>query len=120
MRPKKRGRSIEGIRRSRTSSPPRSFIPTQCRKNGTDILSYPWHHPARRTGYEIMFIVQGKPREPAEIIKAVKDTRTGALATANDFLAQGMPFVTVIADGRVYTADEFALTLQNGEASKDG
>ena len=67
-----------------------------------------------------MFIVQGKPREPAEIIKAVKDTRTGALATANDFLAQGMPFVTVIADGRVYTADEFALTLQNGEAPKDG
>jgi hypothetical protein len=26
-----------------------------------------------------------------------------------------MPFVTVIANGRVYTAEEFALTLQNDE-----
>ncbi|MBR1279638.1 hypothetical protein [Bradyrhizobium sp. AUGA SZCCT0283] len=62
-----------------------------------------------------MFIVQGKPREPAGIIKVVKDTRREALATANDFFAQGMPFVTVIADGRVYAAEEFALTLQHGE-----
>ena len=62
-----------------------------------------------------MFIVQGKPREPAGIIKVVKDTRPEALASANEFIAQGLPFVTVIADGRVYTAEEFALTLQNGE-----
>ena len=62
-----------------------------------------------------MFIVQGKPREPAGIIKVVKDTRSEALASANEFIAQGLPFVTVIADGRVYTAEEFALTLQNGE-----
>jgi hypothetical protein len=37
------------------------------------------------------------------------------LASANEFIAQGLPFVTIIADGRVYTAEEFALTLQNGE-----
>ena len=62
-----------------------------------------------------MFIVQGKPREPEGIIKVVKETRSDALATANEFFKQGMPFVTVIADGRVYTAEEFARTLQNDE-----
>ena len=62
-----------------------------------------------------MFIVQGKPREPEGIIKVVKETRSDALATANEFFKQGMPFVTVIADGRVYTAEEFALTLQSEE-----
>ena len=62
-----------------------------------------------------MFIVQGKPREPEGIIKVVKETRSDALATANEFFKQGMPFVTVIADGRVYTAEEFALTLQSDE-----
>ena len=62
-----------------------------------------------------MFIVQAKPREPEGIIKVVKETRSDALATANEFFKQGMPFVTVIADGRVYTAEEFALTLQNDE-----
>ena len=67
-----------------------------------------------------MFIVQGKPREPAGIIKVVKATRPEALATANDFFKQGMPFVTVIADGRVYTAEEFALTLEDGEGRNEG
>ena len=65
-----------------------------------------------------MFIVQGKPREPAGIIKVVKETRPEALATANDFFAQGMPFVTIIADGRVYTAEEFALTLRDEDGSQ--
>jgi len=67
-----------------------------------------------------MFIVQGKPREPEGIIKVVKETRSDALATANEFFKQGMPFVTVIADGRVYTAEEFALTLQNDEDRNEG
>jgi hypothetical protein len=31
-----------------------------------------------------------------------------------------MPFVTVIADGRVYTAEEFALTLQNDGDCNEG
>ena len=67
-----------------------------------------------------MFIVQGKPREPEGIIKVVKETRSDALATANEFFKQGMPFVTVIADGRVYTAEEFARTLQNDEDRNEG
>ena len=58
---------------------------------------------------------RAKPREPAGILKVVKDTRAEALAIAIDFLAQGFPFVTVVADGRVYTAEEFALTVINGE-----
>jgi len=54
-----------------------------------------------------VFIVQAKPREPV--------TRKDAFATANNFLKQGFPFVTIVADGRVYTVDEFATTIVNGE-----
>jgi hypothetical protein len=62
----------------------------------------------------MMFIVQGKPREPEGIEKATADCREEALETASDFLNRGFPFVTVVADGRVYTVDEFAMTLING------
>jgi hypothetical protein len=57
--------------------------------------------------------VQGKPREAEGIVKVVKDTREGALRTARDFLDQGLPFVTIIGDGHVYTVEEFALTILN-------
>jgi hypothetical protein len=63
----------------------------------------------------MVFIVQGKPREPERIVKVAKDTREDALETASDFLNQGIPFVTIIADGRVYTVEEFAMTIINGE-----
>jgi hypothetical protein len=62
-----------------------------------------------------VFIVQGKPRQPAGAVKVVKETRKDAMETANDFLSQGIPFVTIIADGRIYTAEEFALTIINGD-----
>jgi hypothetical protein len=62
-----------------------------------------------------MFIVQGKSREPAGIVKVTKASRQEALETASDFQNQGLPFVTIIGDGRVYTAEEFALTLANGD-----
>jgi hypothetical protein len=42
------------------------------------------------------------------------------LETANDFLHQGFPFVTIVADGRVYTADEFALTINDGDGDAPG
>ena len=60
-----------------------------------------------------MFIVQGKPPEPEGIVKVVAKTRLEALRAANNLLKQGMVVVTVIADGRVYTAAEFARTLTN-------
>ena len=60
-----------------------------------------------------MFIVQAKPREPEGIVKVIRETREEALAAAKNFLDQGMPFVTIVADGRVYTAEEFALTVIN-------
>ena len=60
-----------------------------------------------------MFIVQGKPREPEGIVKVTKATRRDALKAASEFMDQGMPFVTILADGRVYTAEEFALTVIN-------
>ena len=63
----------------------------------------------------MVFIVQGKPREPKGIVKVTKATREDALEAANDFLNQGIPFVTIVADGRVYTAEEFALTITKGE-----
>jgi hypothetical protein len=60
-----------------------------------------------------MFIVQGKPREPEGIVRVTKATRREALEAAVKFQDEGMPFVTVVADGRVYTADEFAATVIN-------
>ena len=62
-----------------------------------------------------MFIVQGKPREPEGIVKVTRTTRKDALETANVFLKQGIPFVTIIADGRVYTVEEFAMSIINDE-----
>jgi hypothetical protein len=64
-------------------------------------------------GVQVVFIVQAKPREPEGIIKVTKASREEALQAANDFRHQGMPFVTIVADGRVF-ADEFALTFING------
>jgi hypothetical protein len=61
-----------------------------------------------------MFIVQGKSRAPAGILKVTKASREEAFETANEFLKQGLPFVTIIADGRVYTVDEFATTIEVG------
>ena len=58
-----------------------------------------------------MFIVQGKPREAAGIVKVIKENRHDALHAAKDFLDQGFPFVSIIGDGRVYTVEEFALTI---------
>jgi hypothetical protein len=63
-----------------------------------------------------VFIVQAKPRQPDGILKVIKATRAEAMQAANDFLNQGMPFVTVIADSRVYTVEQFALTIINRAA----
>jgi hypothetical protein len=61
-----------------------------------------------------MFIVQCKPRAPGDVVRVTTDTRKAALEAANDFMNQGMTFVTVIADGRVYMAEEFATALNDG------
>jgi hypothetical protein len=62
---------------------------------------------------EKVFIVQGKPREPAGIVKIVKATRQEALGAGRDLIGNGMVIVTIIGDGKVYTVDEFAFTLIN-------
>ena len=62
-----------------------------------------------------MFIVQGKPREAAGIVKVIKENRHDALQAAKDFLDQGLPFVSIIGDGHVYTVEEFALTIINDQ-----
>ena len=62
-----------------------------------------------------MFIVQGKPREPEGIVKVTKATRREALEAAIKFQDEGMPFVTIVADGKVYTIEEFTLTITNDE-----
>jgi hypothetical protein len=66
-----------------------------------------------------VFIVQGKPREAEGIVKVVKASREDALQTAKDFLEQGLPFVTIIGDGCVYTVEEFALTVINDRTPGD-
>jgi hypothetical protein len=57
------------------------------------------------------FIVQGKPRSPAGILRVIKETRDEATEAAVDMRDNGMAFVTIIADGRVYTIEEFALSF---------
>ena len=52
-----------------------------------------------------------KPRRPAGILKVIKETRQEALQAASELLGRGMVLVTVIADGRVYTMEEFRLTI---------
>ena len=59
----------------------------------------------------MVFIVQGKPRSPDGILKVIKETRQEAMQAATDLLENGMAFVTIIADGRVYTVEEFFLTI---------
>ena len=66
-----------------------------------------------------MYIVQGKPWEAEGIVKVVKASREDALQTARDFLYQGLPFVTIIGDGCVYTVEEFALTVINDTTPGD-
>jgi hypothetical protein len=66
-------------------------------------------------GVGMVFIVQGKPREPEGIVKVIRQTRKEALETANDFLNEGFPFVSIVGDGRVYTVKEFATTVGNDE-----
>jgi hypothetical protein len=44
-------------------------------------------------------------------MKVIKATRAEALAAEDLFLEEGMPFVTVVSDGRVYTMTEFAETI---------
>ena len=60
-----------------------------------------------------MFIVEGKPREAEGIVKIIKESRHDALQVAKDFLEQGLPFVSIIGDGHVYTVEEFALTIND-------
>jgi hypothetical protein len=70
-----------------------------------------WFCRANSSGSEQMFIVQGKPRRPEGVLKVIKHTRQEAMQAANDLLEGGMAFVTIIAEGRVYTVEEFALTI---------
>jgi hypothetical protein len=54
---------------------------------------------------------KASPRSPEGILKVIKHTRREAMLAANDLLEGGMAFVTIIAEGRVYTIEEFALTI---------
>jgi hypothetical protein len=58
-----------------------------------------------------VFIVAGKWDDPGTSLQVIRDTCEDALETANDLIAQGIPSVTISADGHVYTTDEFALTF---------
>lgn len=58
-----------------------------------------------------MFIVAGKWNETGGGLTVIRDTRLDALETANDLIAQGIPSVTVSAEGHSYTIEEFSLTF---------
>ena len=58
-------------------------------------------------------------RSPEGILKVIKETRQEAMQAATDLLENGMAFVTIIAEGRVYTVEEFALTVLDRETDFD-
>ena len=58
-----------------------------------------------------MFIVQGKLGRLEEPVKVIKETRVEAWEAVSNLLDYGMADVTIVADGRVYTTREFALTF---------
>jgi len=64
-----------------------------------------------RRFWKIVFIVQGKPGGTEESVQIIKETRVEAWEAVSDLLDDGMTDVTIVADGRVYTTPEFALTL---------
>src|SRR5438045_9091108 len=59
-----------------------------------------------------LFIVHCESHTPAGPMKITTATRKAALEAANDFLNLKMLFVTISADGRIYTAEEFANTIE--------
>jgi hypothetical protein len=65
----------------------------------------------------MIFIVQAKPWKPEGIEKVVAATRKEAMQAAADFLKRKFPVITVVADGRVYTVEEFAKTMVDVEAT---
>jgi hypothetical protein len=65
----------------------------------------------------MVFIVQAKPWKPEGIEKVIAATRKEALQAATEFLRRKFAVVTVVADGRVYTVEEFAKTMVDVEAA---
>jgi hypothetical protein len=65
----------------------------------------------------MVFIVQAKPWKPDGIEKVKATTRKEALQAATEFLRRQFPAVTVVADGRVYTVEEFTKTMVDVEAA---
>jgi hypothetical protein len=65
----------------------------------------------------MVFIVQAKPWKPQGIEKVIAATRNEALQAASEFLRRRFPVVTVVADGRVYTVEEFAQTMVDVEVT---
>ena len=72
---------------------------------------------AQSRSCEMVFIVQAKPWKPEGIEKIIAATRKEALQAATEFLRRKFPVVTVVADGRVYTVEEFAKTMVDVEAA---
>ena len=65
----------------------------------------------------MVIIVQAKPWKPDGIEKVIATTRKEALQAATEILRRKFPVVTVVADGRVYTVEEFAKTMVDAEAA---
>jgi hypothetical protein len=65
----------------------------------------------------MVFIVQAKPWKPEGIEKVIAANRNEAMQAASEFLRRRFPVVTVVADGRVYTVEEFAKTMVDVEAT---
>ena len=58
-----------------------------------------------------MFIVQARSRQPSGILKVVKADRREALNKAKEFLNDGLPFVTIVADGTTRFAGSGSMSV---------
>jgi hypothetical protein len=56
-----------------------------------------------------------RPVNAVADLKVMKNTREEALEAAKNFLDQGLPFVTIVADRRVYTTEEFGMSIKRKE-----
>jgi hypothetical protein len=74
------------------------------------VMDFAGREHQKRQGPTECLLCRCNSREPEGMSKITTATRSAALEVANDFLKQGMRFVTVVAQGRLYTPEEFATT----------
>ena len=80
-------------------------------------VASPYHYHEVCEHFYFIMEGHGTVETPEGIEKVIAATRKEALQAATEFLRRKFPVVTVVADGRVYTVEEFAKTMVDVEAA---